>query len=215
MSSTFFWTPDPTQTITSFTLTKSVNQGLSYSALATIPWDVAGANYNKQRKQFFYVDAGGAEGDIYQIVANGAFGVSEPLIIVAPPAEPDLCTIVGYCRDPFGFVDRDVAIHVTAVGTPGERWASSPAGIVGQHHDALGIVSRKQVVYPDENGMWQVSLVRRIYAKVEIPALDFSWAFEVPQAAGPVNIRDIPQLRGAALALFPDMQGERLYLPES
>lgn len=215
MANKFYWTPDPTQTITSFDIERSTDHGSSFAALVNIPFNVNGANYDKQRKQFFYEDAAGQPGYIYRIVANGAFGVSVPLTIVAPPAEPELCTIIGYVRDASGYVDRTTAIHVTAVGSPEEHWAPNPEGLVAHNAHALGIVAKRDVIHPDENGMWQVDLIRGIYARIEIPALMFQRTFEVPRKAGPINVRDIAEVRGRALALFGDVNAGGVFLPES
>ena len=215
MSNKVYWNYDPSASITSFTVKRSADMGLTFVLLSTIVFDTNGANFDKQSKRFFYFDGTGAAGNIYAIGSTGTLGTSPDSYVIAPPADPSLCTVIGYARDAFGYADPELSIHVQAFGTPGERWVQNPAGIVSQHGQALGVIGRKVIINPDANGIWQIGLIRKIYARVEIPALDFSWAFEVPDKPGPINIRDIPQLRGQALSLFSDTAGNRLVMPES
>jgi hypothetical protein len=214
MSNRLSWGWDTTQTVTGFTLTKSTNKGISFSALVTIPFDTVGANYDAREKKFFYVDNTGVPGDVYKVVAHGTFGVSTPAIIVAPPAAALTCTIIGYVLDLFGSVDERMRVIVDAYGSRGERWMQNPVGVVAQHPEAVAARVTSRVFTLDSAGMWQADLVRGSYARVQIPELQFTHVFEVPQEAGPVNIRDIPQLRGPELALFGESNGDKLYLPE-
>lgn len=215
MANKISWITDKSVAVASFDIQRSVNKGISFTALVNILADPNGANYDKQTKKYFYLDAGGNPGDIYTVTATGDAGTSKPAYAITAPDPPDLCVIIGYVRDAFGFVEQETSVHVTAFGSPGERWIKNPNGLVAQHPNALGLVNRSAVIKPDAGGIWQVELVRRAYAKVEIPSLDFILAFEVPDKAGPVNIRDIPQLRGQALALFSEMTGAPGSLPES
>lgn len=211
------WSPDLTVPITEFVLTKSVDKGQTFLALVTIPYDTAPASlfYDRKTKRFYYNDLVGNPGDIYQILANGFLGTSKTVIVVAPPTDPDVCTIIGYLSDAFGTIDPGLPIHVYAYGSRAERWAKNPAGLVAQNPQALGIADNTRTVYPNAAGIWQVELVQGTYARVHIPAIEFSWAFEVPKKLGPVNVRDIPQLRGSALGAFPEMQGDSPVRPES
>jgi len=207
------WTSEATA-IASFDLSKSIDMGETYSSLVNIPFDTTGDNYDRPNKHFFYNDTSGQPGHIYKVVIN-ASTATDPLVIIAPPAPPAKCMIIGYMLDAGGYVPTDVQVSVEAYGTRGERWGRNPTGIVGQNKEALGITARRFFVKPDANGMWSVNLIRKVFALIEIPAINFRWAFEVPDKDGPVNIRDIPQLRGQDLALFPEMDGTRALFPES
>jgi len=215
MAAKIYWTPDLSQAITSFTVYRSDDKGASYTQVALIPFNVAGPNYDKQSRQFFYDDSSGDVGFVYRIVASGNAGDSDPLTIITAPAEPSLCTVIGYVRDALGFVDQSIPVFVEATGSTGERWIQGPEGIVAQNGRPLLLQPRTATVHPNEHGLWQVDVMRGAYVRITIPALSFVWAFEVPNVAGPVNVKDLPQLRGKALELFGPMNGERLYLPES
>lgn len=213
MSVTIFWLGNSVDT--SYALEKSTDKGISYTDVATVTFDVNGSHYDKQKKQFFYADDAGNPGDIYRITSTGAYGISKPTFVIAPPESPPTCVIIGYLMDVFGYVDQRVSVHVTAFGSPGEKWVQNPVGVVAQNTLATGLLGRSSVVNPTDGGIWQVELVQGAYARIEIPELDFSWTFEVPKQTGPLNIRDISQLRGQDLALFPEMLGERNVLPNS
>ena len=215
MANKVFWIPDLTQTITSFQVDRSLDKGQTFTTVATITFDVNGVNFDKPTKRFFYSDASGVPGAVYAVTAIGPSGSSAPVYAITPADAPLTCTIIGYVRDVLGYAMPDAAIVVKAFGSTGEQWARNPNGLLAQNPNALGVVSRDIIVKPDDNGMWQVTLLRKAYAKIEIPSQEFVWAFEVPDKTGPINIRDIPQLRGQALQLFPEMLGDRVTLPES
>jgi hypothetical protein len=212
---TLTWGYVASPAVTSWVITKSTDGGSTFSALATVAFSVTGANFNPQTQQFFYADAAGNPGDIYEVVAVGSAGTSLPVMLIAPPAAPQLCKVIGYLKDPFGGVDQNTVINVNSMGTKGERWVPSTAGLLSQAPMGLAVTPSHRRVYPDANGMWQVSLVYGAYCRVEIPSIDFSWTFEVPAKAGPINIRDLPQLRGEALGLFQQEDGERMGWPNS
>jgi hypothetical protein len=203
VSNKLYWKADPSVVVTSFVLTKSTDKAQSFSSLATITYDLAGANYEKKTKRFFYTDSSGAVGDAYRIVAVGANGTSSPVVVIAPADQPDFCTIVGYMLDTFGEVDTSIPVSVHSYGAG--AWTTNPAGVVAQNPEALGLTAASQTVYPGADGIWQVRLIQKAYARITIPALDFDWAFIVPASVGPVNVRDIPLVRQAdAYGLFPD-----------
>lgn len=202
------WEFDPSVAVTSFTLDKSVDQGTSYTFLATVTFDINGANFDRAEKHFFYNDAAGAPGHIYRITATGAFGTSLPSYMVAPADPPGLCVVIGYARNAFGEVDVGMQVFVESWGERGTGWASNPAGVVGNNAQSLAVISSTRTTYPDANGLWQVELIRKAYARVRIPALELDWAFEVPDKTGPVNIRDLPLVRqGDVNGTFPEMTG--------
>ncbi len=213
MSNRIAWGFDPTAGITSFVLTKSTDGGLEYDALATIPFNVSGANFDRATRTFFYIDAAGNPGDTYKIVAVGPLGSSEPSYIVAPPGTPAKCLVVGYALNGFGEADTKLAVHIETYGARG-NWGYSPSGVVGQNPMALGVLQSSKIAYSDENGMWQVDLLQRTYARITIAKLSLDWAFEVPDREGPVNIRDIPLIRQADFfSQFPNQQGVKPRIP--
>lgn len=72
----------------------------------------------------------------------------------------------------------------------------------------MGVRTEETTIYPNESGIWQVDLVQKSIARITISELQFDWAFEVPAKTGPVNIRDIPQLRGASFdGIWPQESG--------
>jgi hypothetical protein len=217
MSVKLQWINDPSVPVSSFVITLSTDKGQTFSALVTIPFNTAPAapNYDPRLRQFFYTDLTGVPGNIYRIVANGANGTSIAEFAIAPPLAYPMCQIYSNIVDAFGEVDQSRHILVRSFGTRGEKWTNSPPGIVAYNPMALGIVDSVRTVFSDLTGLWQVSLIQGTYARIEIPDLQYSWAFMVPNEVGPVNIRDIPALRGSALGIYPEMMGDRDPLVES
>lgn len=217
MSVLLTWYPDPAVIISLFNIFVSTDEGITFNLLAAVPFNTApGApNYDQRLKQFSYTDSIGIPGNVYQVFAVGADGTSIPEYTIAPPSSFPLCTIYGYMIDAFGNVDQNNEIICRSFGSRGEKWTHNVPGIVGQNPMSLGISDGYRTVFPDQNGLWQVAIIQGIYARIEIPALEFSWVFEVPKSIGPFNIRDVPQLRGQALGVFPDLVGDRTRFPES
>jgi hypothetical protein len=217
MSVQITWAYDPSVTIASFMVSVSTDGGATFSQLATISFNTAigAVNYNQKTKQFFYVDGTGVSGNIYSVAAVGANGTSNLQYVVAPVLAYPTCTIYGYVIDAAGNVDTSIDVLVTSFGTRGERWMKKPTGLAAFNPMSLGVVSSSLTVYPDATGVWQVTLLQGAYATISIDALDFSWTFETPASNGPINIRDIQQLRGAALGVFPELVGDRNRFPES
>lgn len=198
-------------TITSFTLTKSVDKALTFSALTVITFDVNNsAVFDRATDSFFYDDVAANPGDIYKIVATGSNGTSIPVFAIVPLPTPAACTIIGYVLDGFGESDKHLNVVIETAGGPqSEIWMANPDGLVAQSNEALGITRADTVVQVNQ-GMWQASLLQGSYARITIPALRFDWSFRVPKEEGPINIRDIPQLRGSSFdGLYPGTAGTR------
>lgn len=206
-----YWEHSALAPITSFVLEKSVNKGASYTTLATIVFSTTGANYDSKSRRFFYTDSAGQAGAIYRITSVGTLGTSEPAFAITPPAAMLKCLIIGYVRDSYGNVDTNMRVLVSSYGTRGEAWAYNATGVVANEALAVGVpVDQSIIVQPNAEGIWRVELLRKTLARIQIPDLNFEWAFEVPDAQGPINIRDIPQLRGADFSgLWPGQDGVR------
>ncbi len=189
------WDYDSSVAVTSFGVYKSSNKGLTYTLISTVTFAVNGANYNRVDRAFFYDDLTGAAGDIYKIVANGVNGTSASAFGIAPAVELARCLIIGYARDGFGDVDPYMDVLVETYGNRGEHWVQNSGGVIAQHAQAIGVSSGARTLHPDVNGMWSVELIQKTFARIRIPALEFDWAFEVPDKEGPVNIRDVALLR--------------------
>lgn len=214
MSARIYWLADD-PTATSFTLTKSVDGGRTFTALGTVAADTTGPNYEAKTRRFFYADGAGEAGHVYAITATGPLGVSDPTLLVAPAGEPKKCLIIGYLRDVFGSVDEHSVIQVAAAQTSrGERWARQD-GAVAASANALGVRSSVRNVYVDATGMFQVELVQGALVTITIHDMDYAVQFRVPEENGPVNIRDLRTLRGAELEQYDDVGGERPYFPNS
>lgn len=207
------WMADTDDSVTSYEVFRSQDKGLTYSSIAVVPFDTQGTDYDKTTKRFFVNDSTGQAGDVYMITATGLYGTSEPTIVIAPPAVPAKCLVVGYVRDAHGRVDRNWTVRVSTAAQRGENWLAG-GGVVGQHPLSVGVVASDTTVHPDENGFWSVELLQDAIARISIPVLDLDWAFRVPKKNGPVNIRDIPQVRTADFyGIWPDMQGSRMGQP--
>jgi hypothetical protein len=207
MAATIYWDADDT-TVTSYALSRSSDKGVTYSAVATVAASTVGANYDARSRRYFYTDASAAAGDIFKLVATGSLGTSEPEFAIVPPAAAPVCRIVGYALTGFGEADVLLPVLVTLFGSRGESWNRNPTGTMAQHAEALHLVPASRTVYPDLTGLWAVDVVRGALARVQIAQTGFSWVFRVPDVAGPVNIRDIPQARGQELAPYGELLGD-------
>lgn len=207
MAATIYWDASDT-TVTSFALSRSSDKGASYTAVATVAASTVGANYDARTKRYFYVDASAAAGDIFKLVATGTLGTSEPEFAIVPPGAAPRCRVIGYALTGFGEADVLLPVLVTLFGSRGESWNRSPSGVMAQHAEALHLVPSSRTVYPSTAGVWSVDLVRGALARVQIAQTGFSWVFRVPDVAGPVNIRDIPQARGQELVPYGELLGD-------
>jgi hypothetical protein len=220
MSVTLSWQADNTPNtpaITQFNVLLSTDLGATFTLLASVPFNTArsNSNYNQQTRQFSYLDSTGNPGNIYQIISVGSNGNSAPVFAIAPPILYSKCAIIGFLVDPFGDADPTQPVKVSSFGSRGERWTKNQPGIVAQQPFALGIIETSKTVYPDATGLWSVELLQSTYAKIEIPCLNYVSVFEVPAVSGPINVRDIPTLRGEESGLFPNQVGDRPAWPES
>jgi len=212
VSITVSWTFDPSVPITEFELSKSAD-GETWASLATIAYSLSGPNYNRNKKAFEYVDVSGSPGEVYKIVSIGDNGTSEPTYLIAGGYNLEKCTVVGYLVDTVGGVDTDTPIRVSSAPVDESRWLHNDGGVFSQNSSSVGVLSHYTTVYPNAEGIWQVTLIQGTVALVEIPSLQYQHAFEVPKKSL-VNIRDIPQIRGRDLnGIFPNMQGLPANIP--
>ena len=190
------WGFDRTETVTSFVITKSTDKGQSFSALATVTFDVGGAAFEKKTARFFYTDATLAAGDIYRLTVVGPGGTSQPEFLIVPPTL-QLCHVFGYVFDAFGAPSKaDVNVEAYAPAGMG-FWTVATTGVAAHDSTALALAPRSAVVSVDAAGLWRVALLRRCHARIVIAELGIDYAFEVPDREGPINLRDIPRLRQA------------------
>jgi len=205
------WVPDPSVAVTSFTVQKSTDEGITFSTIATVTAGAASPNYDRQDKVYFYVDSGSSPGDVYKVTCTGPNGTSLPAYAVAAPDPLPLCLVIGYVANGFGDRLSGVAVSVKSFGAKSSAWVNNPAGTIAQNPRAVGVAATSEkTVYTDAAGIWQVSLVQKTEALVTIPDLRFEYAFEVPAKTGPINIRDIAELRGGS---FHALHGEPLGVP--
>lgn len=202
------WNPDPAIAITSFSLYRSDDKGRTYSLLATIAANYSGANYDKQNKRFFYEDAATSHGSIYKITVTGPSGTSDPAYLIAPPDSIPKCVIIGYIADAHGRPVAGEQVSVEAAGTKGSTWMRNPDGLVAENPEAQGVQIGRQTVYTDENGVWQVTVARKSIIRVNIPSLRVEKMMEVPDLEGPINFRDIIEVRGGSFrGIFDEQTG--------
>jgi hypothetical protein len=175
----------------SFVLAVSTDDGLTFEPLATIPFDINGANAKNGR--FFYDHADGDSRYIYSLSAVGTNGTSRPVLAFAPTTAPSTCTVHGYARDLSGDVILSAHIQVNV-----DTQYINAEGAVAKNDDGFLLMSGERWLYFDENGHWQIELPRLAHARILIPVAGFSKLFIVPDETGPVNLRDIPSLPQAS-----------------
>ena len=213
MSVRLEWAPDPAGNgVTTYNIEKSTDKGVSWAVLDDVAYNVNGGSFDKPSRRFYYVDAEGNPGDIYRLNAQGTWGTSDWVFLIAPPGTQPLCQVFGYVDTAFAIQDVQTRIVVSAFMPNGRQWARNTQGLVSHNPEGLGILEGERVVYPDANGIWKVDVAQGVYCKVYIPALNFVWVFEVPRELGPRNIRDILAVRGAD---FDSVWGEQTGEPRT
>lgn len=204
------WSFSAQYPITAFVVTKSVDGGGTFSALATVPFMPSDVTvYDRGAKRFVFDDAALAAGAIYRIVAVGLLGTSQARFVVVPPARP-ICGIFGYVYDAVGRPGK-ANITVSAYAPAGSGPWTQLVGARGHRPQAAGVIEQTFSVSPDAStGVWQVTLLQGIYARIVCAELGLDQAVSVPMREGPINHRDIPYLRQAdAGGLWGDTNSTR------
>ena len=212
MAATLTWFPDPASNgVTEYILDSSTDGTITWANVTTVVYSLTGMQYDKVNKVFTYTDSAGAPGTLYRLSAVGSFGTSGYVYIAVPPGPPPVCEILGYIQTAMAGVDSSTPIQVQTYLKKGQQFFSVP-GTIGQTRAGMGIQAWKTSVYPNASGICSDTLVQGVYALITIPALNFRWAFQVPEVPGPVNIRDIPCLKGSD---WFSVTGEETGVPEN
>lgn len=197
MAVTIHWYHDTAHAIESFTIQRSIDGGRTFAALAVVVFDLNGANYDRATNRFRYRDLTGAPGYVYSVVVTGELGLSDPAFVVAPPAPAPLCTVIGYTSHVGGARQKGLPVVVEYLGDRQDQRSVEMAGTIGMNKQAV-VVGGTAQTQTDANGMWSIDLVQGARVLLTLPGV-YSHAFTVPKARGPVNVRDLPQIRGTSI----------------
>ena len=185
----YTWTPN-NDTVT-YILEKSVDNGLTWTALASILHDFSGADYDSSVAKFFFDDITPVVGELVRIYGQNAEGDGPAAILHGPLVANETCQLYG------------VLVH-TVTGEPlegaevrvkplGDRRKSSilpNSGIPAVNNPSILGGDRVFRTFTDAEGAWHFDLVRGIAVVCDVPSTGFRQDFYVPEDRDVLNIAD-------------------------
>lgn len=192
MAATYKWdTPTDSEAVTSFELEKSTDDGISWSALATIVADTTNAAvYDFAEDKYYYVDATPVAGEIVRLRAVNATGNGPWSYHHGPPAAPDLCNLYGVLRDGISGDPYENEKIIIETMPPGLSGFQDNANVATTDQDGILSGMRRTSAWTDEQGRWSIDLVTDLPVKVSIPVAGITSYFRIPAGTQVLNFRD-------------------------
>lgn len=182
------WSPSA-DTI-SYVLERSIDHGLTWANITTITHDYGGADYDSATQTFFYTDVAPALGEMVRVYGANAEGAGEAFYLFGQETTTATCNIYGVLQHQATAQPlRGAEVIITPSDQPYSTLrpgTSTPA--VSQFAQLGG--KREFRVFSDDEGKWNIDLVRGITVKVRIPDAGFDQSFKVPEDRDVLNITD-------------------------
>lgn len=200
--SDYTWQPSTDSTLpTDYQLDKSVDGGLTWVPLVTIPYAIPGVDYNTATGRFFFTDATPVVGEIVRIQAvDSGDSTRDSVFIFAhgAPSTPGTIHIFGQIIDSVTGVPREeVEIRVMVIPQeastflPQEGSAAVPSNLgrpmLGHRFPAR--------IFTDDFGNWSVDTLKDLPIKIDIPETGYSVCFRTPKDRDVLNIVDAQEYR--------------------
>lgn len=205
---TYRW--GPLSNTTSYVLERSVDKGLTFTNVTTIPHNFSGPNYDATSGSFFYTDGSPTLGEIIRLYGTNADGAGEPAYIGGEVASSPKCHIYGVVLNGLtGAPHKDVRVDITPLETHTATTLIEVGGVAAiNSYTALG-TKCTTTLYTNNQGQWAIDLVRGISVRVDIPQVGFIREFKVPLDRDVLNIVDAHIYRTAAT--HPSAQNSWFY----
>ncbi len=188
---TYRWKPNA-DTIT-YELERSVDVGLNWTPIASIPHDDTGPNYDSSIAKFFYIDAAPVVGEIVRIRADNVSGSSPYALLIAPPSPATTTVLFGVIvLATLGDPCAGVPVRVRVCDERSSTFVPSggDSSVPSINKEPLFGLKRDETVFTDETGRFQINLVRGVPVLVEIPSVKYQLPFRVPLDRDVLNLRD-------------------------
>lgn len=202
--------PPASEAVTSFTIEKSTDDGVTWSAAATIAMDTTDPLvYDPSADRFFWTDPTPASAEIVRIAAVNAAGTGPWRYSYGPPARPSTVNVFGAVLDPVtGRPMEEVEVIVYAMQGMGSAHQPNPS-VPSNNAQSVTVASRRHRLFTDREGRWSIDLVRDVPMEIEVPAVGLVKTFRLPTDEGvqAVNFRDLVRFRIAG-PLFQGTTGK-------
>lgn len=201
---TYTW--KPSENTTDYRLERSIDTGLTWTAIITIPHDETGVNYNTSNCTFFYVDAAPVVGEFVRIIAINADGESPAIIAHGAPAIPAMIHLWGQVISAVtGQPLKNVEVRVSPLLQTSSTFLPSAgdSSVASIQAEPLMGFKRQELLFTDVNGAWSLDVLRDLPFEVEIPKVQYSLRFRTPTDRDTLNLRDATAYR------IQDVEGSR------
>ena len=185
------WAPVGSTLALTYTLSRSVDGGKTWSVVATFAHDLTAGNFDTATQLFTVSDGSGAPGVFYRLLASDGTNSRTKHFIVAPTLP--LVHVFGFLVDPAGqqLHERDRVVLIEYLG---DYPMHNIASLVGDTARNIGVAERMVRARANNEGLWQVELLQGIRARFSIPSIDFIRVTKLPEENGPFNLTDLPVL---------------------
>ncbi len=179
--------------VSTYAIAGSTDKAATYATITSIPNNKGGANYNKKTQKFFYEWSAATPGDVLRVIAqNASLEEMGRAYFVVPAPRLSQCIVMGYVADGQGYVDREQSIIAETEQQMTAPWGPDRLSL---SNNAVLAQPSRQEMFPDANGMWQVSLARGLTVRFYSPFYGLDLVVQVPDREGPVNLFDLPVIR--------------------
>ena len=188
---TYRWKPNA-DTIT-YELERSVDVGLNWTPIVSIPHTTPGPDYDSAIGRFFYIDAAPVVGELVRIRADNASGASPFVTLSAPPSPATTTLLFGVIVSAsLGEPCAGIPVRVRVCDEKSSTFLPSGGdpSVASINKEPLLGLKRDETVFTDTAGRFQVNLVRGVPVLVEIPSVKYQLPFRVPLDRDALNLRD-------------------------
>lgn len=200
----------PTTEIASHRIEKSTDNGETWVAQITIPYDPTdAATYDQTTRSVFWVDPAPVAAEILRTTAIHQDASEDPYTyIYATPSETQLCNVYGFLTEVIQGPPTSNATGASGgkvgdlSGCPVQvfvredsmaKWLEN-ASVPGQALERQLAIERQTTVYTDAEGKWQVNLLPGLEVGVAVIEARVGLRFRVPNQAV-LNFRDANKFR--------------------
>lgn len=185
-------TPSPTD----YQIDRSIDLGLTWVALVTIPHVIPGADYDTETARFTFTDATPVLGELIRIRAvdsGDSTRDSTNRYVHGAPAIPQTLHIFGTVIDAVtGAVRSGVEVRIRVLDQESSTFVPSAGAPNVPSNLGRPLLGQRcpSTVITDDDGNWSVDVLRDLPLEVNIPQVGFCVQFRVPKDRDLLNIVD-------------------------
>ncbi len=193
----YTWEPSTDSTVpTDYQLDKSLDGGLTWVALATVPHAIPGVDYDTATGRFNFTDGAPVVGEIVRIQAVDSGDSSRDSVFVfahGAPATVETIHIFGQIIDSVSGVPREnVEIRVMVLSQEASTFLPQEGNAALPSNLGRPMLGHKYLtrVFTDDNGSWSVDTLKDLPLQVDIPETGYTMRFRTPIDRDLLNIVD-------------------------